>query len=434
VDNPWSHPYFSLVTTMMDVFKNVMTPGLDFFNSYPCFLWTCSSHPRLFHFGDLACLANVKEQFCHSIFKECAEVDGYFFPALSWSVHALNTERTICTIHCFWLFFCSRSECERRKRIWDACVAEINEDLPDKEDFDAQMLALTSTIGLGLRKLIDTRDYFFQRLYPSLHISVALGADLYFRTDLPSGPSGERSPFRFLECSVQGGDRDQIEDADAAIAWVLGQLPAVRMSWPQHMEVQDLYPVATSNYTWPTGTKVKVPCFAQGKVVAIPIAECPDSFVNPMNPNNDRACVKVLRGVNCDICSFFLTFLPQIVHAQPCPVAAYSDKEYTWMWAISNAVGVGGLLLNVFMCTTWSDHIYIVLVTDWHVPLVVLLTFSHIWLHDCRWLGGKRMFAAVPYQVKACVFAGLLYGIVGTLPSLILKHDLPCSECKTEEW
>ncbi len=44
------------------------------------------------------------------------------------------------------------------------------------------------------------------------------------------------------------------------------------------------------------------------------------------------------------------------------------------------------------------------------------------------------MFLAVPYQVKACVFAGLLNAIVGTLPSLIMKYDLPCSECNTEEW
>jgi hypothetical protein len=44
------------------------------------------------------------------------------------------------------------------------------------------------------------------------------------------------------------------------------------------------------------------------------------------------------------------------------------------------------------------------------------------------------VFLAVPYQVKACVFAGLLYSIVGTLPSFIMKYDLPCSECNTEEW
>jgi hypothetical protein len=58
--------------------------------------------------------------------------------------------------------------------------------------------------------------------------------------------------------------------------------------------------------------------------------------------------------------------------------------------------------------------------------------FCLVWL--CRWLGGKKAFLAVPYQVKACVFQGILYAIVGTLPSLIMKYDLPCSECSTEEW
>jgi hypothetical protein len=68
----------------------------------------------------------------------------------------------------------------------------------------------------------------------------------------------------------------------------------VSNAWPQHMEPQPLYPVATSTYTWPTGTStVKVPCFAQGKVVAIERAECPDSFVNPIDPNHVSSCVKV---------------------------------------------------------------------------------------------------------------------------------------------
>jgi hypothetical protein len=43
--------------------------------------------------------------------------------------------------------FCSRSECEKRKAIWDACVAEMEEDPAQKKDFDAQMLALMDTIG-----------------------------------------------------------------------------------------------------------------------------------------------------------------------------------------------------------------------------------------------------------------------------------------------
>ncbi len=43
--------------------------------------------------------------------------------------------------------FCSRSECEKRKAIWDACVAEIKQDPGRKEGFDTQMLALMDTVG-----------------------------------------------------------------------------------------------------------------------------------------------------------------------------------------------------------------------------------------------------------------------------------------------
>ncbi len=43
--------------------------------------------------------------------------------------------------------FCSRSECEKRKAIWDACVAEIKQDLSLKKNFDAQMLAVIDGIG-----------------------------------------------------------------------------------------------------------------------------------------------------------------------------------------------------------------------------------------------------------------------------------------------
>jgi hypothetical protein len=42
---------------------------------------------------------------------------------------------------------CSRSECEKRKAIWDACVAEIKKDPGQKKDFDTQMLAAMDAIG-----------------------------------------------------------------------------------------------------------------------------------------------------------------------------------------------------------------------------------------------------------------------------------------------
>ena len=76
-------------------------------------------------------------------------------------------------------------------------------------------------------------------------------------TSLLSGPNGERTPFRFLECDVQGGDANQIKDADAALAWMFSQLPfvpgnnpneIVSLSWPTNMEAQDLYPSTSSSF------------------------------------------------------------------------------------------------------------------------------------------------------------------------------------------
>jgi hypothetical protein len=136
-------------------------------------------------------------------------------------------------------------------------------------------------------------------------ISLALGANYLLGTSLPSGPSGERTPFRFLECDVQGGNATQIQGADAALAWIFSQLPfvsgknpywIVSLSWPTNMEAQDLFPRTSSTYTFPTGAKVDVPCSAQNKVVDIERTECPDSFVNPIDLNSNRPCVKVLYG------------------------------------------------------------------------------------------------------------------------------------------
>jgi hypothetical protein len=107
---------------------------------------------------------------------------------------------------------------------------------------------------------------------------------------------------------VQGGDANQIQGADAVLAWIFSQLPfeygktwwtggyVVSLSWPKNMELQDLYPLRSSTYTLPTGTKVDVPCFAQNKVVDIERTDCPDAFVNPKDSNHDRPCVKVLHG------------------------------------------------------------------------------------------------------------------------------------------
>jgi hypothetical protein len=70
------------------------------------------------------------------------------------------------------------------------------------------------------------------------------------------------------------------------------------------------------------------------------------------------------------------------------------------MWAIKIGIELVGVLLNLFMSLTW------------------LIAGNH----------SKQAF-----QVKFCVGAGLLLFLVETLPSMVLKYELPC-ECKTEEW
>jgi hypothetical protein len=46
-----------------------------------------------------------------------------------------------------WGIFCSRSECEKGKAIWDACVAEIKQDPGQTKHFDTQMLAVMDQMG-----------------------------------------------------------------------------------------------------------------------------------------------------------------------------------------------------------------------------------------------------------------------------------------------
>jgi hypothetical protein len=62
-------------------------------------------------------------------------------------------------------------------------------------------------------------------------------AQVLFRSTLPIGPSGERTPFQLIECDAQGGD-GTYENADAALALYLGQMPfkaskagAISLSW-----------------------------------------------------------------------------------------------------------------------------------------------------------------------------------------------------------
>jgi hypothetical protein len=63
------------------------------------------------------------------------------------------------------------------------------------------------------------------------------------------------------------------------------------------------------------------------------------------------------------------------------PVPAYTDEQYTTMWTVATAIALCGFALNVFMATTWG-------------------------------IGGWRYLSKLPFQLKACVVGGVVYGLV----------------------
>jgi hypothetical protein len=147
--------------------------------------------------------------------------------------------------------------------------------------------------------------------------------------------------------------------------------------FPAHLSSDFLYPETTAAYTDADGTSYDVSCFAP-RTAEVQKVHCPPPFVNPLAVDDVQSCI------------------------QPCPIPAYTDEEYTFMWGFGNGIGLCGLLLNLYMALTWT-------------------------------IADKRDLMKTPYQLKFCVFAGLLFGAVGTLPSSILKYHLPCT-CETEEW
>jgi hypothetical protein len=144
------------------------------------------------------------------------------------------------------------------------------------------------------------------------------------------------------------------------------------------METTYLFPETSSVYTMPDSTKHNVACHVPGAAKEVAKFECPRPFVNPIADDHIQSCI------------------------QPCPVQAYTDDEYTVMWTVANGVGLVGLFLNLFMACTWV-------------------------------IAGRRHFYKQPFQLRWCVLAGILFGIIATLPSLALKYSLAC-ECETAEW
>jgi hypothetical protein len=295
------------------------------------------------------CAANVVSLICHSVFRECKQVQD--------KVNGIP----------FWLpsLLC-RSECEQHWETWNTCLDNLEQDQKAKVHFDKQMLNLVFTfVPRFLRDQIREEDIY--------------------------------GPFRLLECDSPGTTNAlSLFDEDYWTATFWGQFPAnsgnifeiavaktnynSQISWlfPPNMETTFLYPEVSSKYTLPDGSTTDVACFVPGEAKETPKIECPFPFVNPVAKDHLESCI------------------------QPCPVQAYSKEEYTLMWVISNGVGLIGFLLNLFMACTMM-------------------------------IGGQHHISKQPHSLKFCVFAGCLFGLVGTIPSLALKYDLPC-ECETEEW
>jgi hypothetical protein len=294
------------------------------------------------------CASNTISLICRSVFKECKQVTNRVTGSQEW----------LPSLMC-------RSECQHHADIWNGCLDALQIEGPEaKTTFDRQMVGLAETIAIPAREF----GYTFAR-----------------------EDDGTLSPFNLLGCRASG-DRRSTPGAGSASSWLLGQWSGLPDSYghenyawikkasfyfPEKLDPSFLYPEVSSTYTYAGGHMEEVPCFVPGVTTTIPPIECPHPFVRPIDDSNVKSCVR------------------------PCPVQAYSDREYTLMWGLASGTGLAGFAVNVVLVVSW--------------------TFME-----------KEHARSAPYQLKVCVYAGLLYGIVGTLPMLLMKYDLPCG-CETEE-
>jgi len=233
----------------------------------------------------------------------------------------------------------------------------------------------------------DTKQIFDERMSHLAHVLYTVGLDYLYKGHEggePSFPAQDpKGTFHLFDCDVSGGIAEDISAEDASIAMALGRWPhnvppetfLFSQDFPPSMETSALYPEVFSMYVH-KGTEYDVKCFTPRSDYVIDATICPEPYVSAKD-DGDIPCVK------------------------PCPSPAYTDDEYTTMWIVASTVEMVGLCLNSFVAATW-------LVSE------------------------KNFFRQVPFQLKMCVFAGLLVGLVSTLPRLILKFDLAC-ECETEE-
>jgi hypothetical protein len=196
------------------------------------------------------------------------------------------------------------------------------------------------------------------------------------------GPAELIQQFEVPDCDISA-DPKAIEKAETGNALVFGRFPNLApydialmqfsMLFPRGMATEALFPLESSSYTDPkTGVLYESQCFVPDAEAAVERVVCPFPFLPPTTE-------ALIGKVNC---------------IKPCPVQAYSDGEYRDMWTVSSAPASLGFLLNIFMATT-------------------------------MFIGGKKAFRALPFNLKMCVADGLLYGIIDTLPVLILAEGLP---------
>jgi hypothetical protein len=229
------------------------------------------------------CVANVMDLVCNSWFRTCQEVKGDWVPSL------------MC-----------RSDCEQHMEVWNACVANIGADAVLKKNFEAKMHFLTNLMG----------EIFNSKL---------------FSFDFAAGDKGGWAPFTLFRCDVSGGVLGEISHEDRVSAFLLGRHPfkenvfSKKLSpfFPVGMSPEALYPDTASSYTDPDSGRLydEVPCHHLPEY-AIDELVCPDGFLPPIDPSNPRRCLL------------------------PCPVPAFTESQYTTMWAAYSAVGTRGVWLE----------------------------------------------------------------------------------------
>jgi hypothetical protein len=195
-------------------------------------------------------------------------------------------------------------------------------------------------------------------------------------------PEQALQQLAFPECDVSA-DADSIEPSETISTFLFGRTPnyapysvtqiQYSLFFPRGMATDKLFPSVSSVYIDPdTGILYESPCYTPNAEAVIESVVCPSPFLPPVTDE--------LRGkANC---------------IKPCPVQAYSEDEYHDMWIISSAPACVGLLCNIYMILTW-------------------------------YIGGKKFFWGVPFYLKMCVGCGMLYGLIDTIPVLVLREELP---------